>query len=343
MKVITPVRHSVGGSIRRLIAPSAAAVVVAVILASCGGGSNSSTPSTTTSPTATPTVASVKVTGPTEFAKPGDAGQFAATALLSNGTSLTVTNQAAWITSTDTVVTVSTTGRAVALGPGEADIQAYYEGVGGSARITVASATPPTPPTPTPPSPSPSPTPGCSYTISPSTLSLGATGSLAKATIQVTTTSNCSWAAAVADSWLSVTPRTGTGSAVLSLVATDNINSSAASRASRVTVGGSQVAVTQAGERPVTTPTPAPTPSPTPTPTPGCCRVCTTGKPCGDTCIASNLTCRTAPGCACAIASEDSFTALPWVNYSPALPGINYSPAAPPAIIPSREMRFEPR
>lgn len=33
-----------------------------------------------------------------------------------------------------------------------------------------------------------------------------------------------------------------------------------------------------------------------------CCRVCTTGKPCGDTCIAANLTCRTSGGCACAAA-----------------------------------------
>lgn len=31
----------------------------------------------------------------------------------------------------------------------------------------------------------------------------------------------------------------------------------------------------------------------------GCCRVCTTGKPCGNTCIARNLTCRTPGGCAC--------------------------------------------
>lgn len=31
----------------------------------------------------------------------------------------------------------------------------------------------------------------------------------------------------------------------------------------------------------------------------GCCRVCTTGKACGDSCIASNLTCRKGAGCAC--------------------------------------------
>jgi hypothetical protein len=32
----------------------------------------------------------------------------------------------------------------------------------------------------------------------------------------------------------------------------------------------------------------------------GCCRVCRTGQPCGDSCIAKNKTCRTPGGCACA-------------------------------------------
>jgi hypothetical protein len=31
-----------------------------------------------------------------------------------------------------------------------------------------------------------------------------------------------------------------------------------------------------------------------------CCKVCTTGKPCGDTCIAKNETCHKGRGCACA-------------------------------------------
>lgn len=32
----------------------------------------------------------------------------------------------------------------------------------------------------------------------------------------------------------------------------------------------------------------------------GCCRVCRTGKPCGNTCISRSDTCRTSGGCACA-------------------------------------------
>lgn len=31
----------------------------------------------------------------------------------------------------------------------------------------------------------------------------------------------------------------------------------------------------------------------------GCCKVCTTGKACGDSCIASNKTCNKGSGCAC--------------------------------------------
>lgn len=30
-----------------------------------------------------------------------------------------------------------------------------------------------------------------------------------------------------------------------------------------------------------------------------CCKVCTKGKPCGDTCIAQDKTCHVGPGCAC--------------------------------------------
>jgi hypothetical protein len=30
-----------------------------------------------------------------------------------------------------------------------------------------------------------------------------------------------------------------------------------------------------------------------------CCKVCTSGKPCGDTCISATATCNVGPGCAC--------------------------------------------
>ncbi len=34
-------------------------------------------------------------------------------------------------------------------------------------------------------------------------------------------------------------------------------------------------------------------------PTSGCCKTCTTGKACGDTCIDARETCNVGPGCAC--------------------------------------------
>ena len=36
-----------------------------------------------------------------------------------------------------------------------------------------------------------------------------------------------------------------------------------------------------------------------PTPPPTCCKTCTTGKACGDSCIQADLMCHQPPGCAC--------------------------------------------
>ena len=42
-----------------------------------------------------------------------------------------------------------------------------------------------------------------------------------------------------------------------------------------------------------------PTPAAAPAAERRCCRICTTGKACGNSCIARNRTCRQPPGCAC--------------------------------------------
>jgi len=42
-----------------------------------------------------------------------------------------------------------------------------------------------------------------------------------------------------------------------------------------------------------------PTPAAVNTPTQGCCKVCTTGKACGNGCISKSDTCHQPPGCAC--------------------------------------------
>lgn len=56
---------------------------------------------------------------------------------------------------------------------------------------------------------------------------------------------------------------------------------------------------------PYTYPTPSynyPTPSynyPTPAATGACCKICTTGRACGDSCISASYTCHKPTGCAC--------------------------------------------
>jgi hypothetical protein len=47
---------------------------------------------------------------------------------------------------------------------------------------------------------------------------------------------------------------------------------------------------------------PAPTvyvPDPTPAPVSSCCKICSKGKACGDSCISRSYTCHKGPGCAC--------------------------------------------
>jgi hypothetical protein len=58
---------------------------------------------------------------------------------------------------------------------------------------------------------------------------------------------------------------------------------------------------------PVTTPTPAPAPIPAVVNIPqanttnntSCCKHCSKGKACGDSCISKSYTCSKPPGCAC--------------------------------------------
>jgi ASPM-SPD-2-Hydin domain-containing protein len=102
------------------------------------------------------------------------------------------------------------------------------------------------------------PQPSCSYSLNPSALTLGATGSFTRGTIQLTTTAACAWTLAVADSWLTSTPMSGTGSSSLAIEAADNVASSGASRVTRLSVDSATTTVTQNGELP---PEPVPIPS----------------------------------------------------------------------------------
>jgi len=109
---------------------------------SCGGGGNgTAAPTSPTSPSA-PTVSSVTVAAPDSSAKPGDSSQFTATAVMSNNTTQTVTNQATWQSSAASVATVSSTGFVTAVTAGEVDIRATFQSVMGSAHVTVRVPTP---------------------------------------------------------------------------------------------------------------------------------------------------------------------------------------------------------
>lgn len=130
-----------GRTFRALVVASG----LAFAFVSCGGGSGSSNaPSTPTTPT--PTLSSVSVTAPNSAAKPGDSAQFTAFAVFSDGSAQTVTNQANWLSSNSAVATVSTTGFVTAVAAGDADVRATYQGVTGTAHMTVAAVVTPPPP-----------------------------------------------------------------------------------------------------------------------------------------------------------------------------------------------------
>lgn len=52
-----------------------------------------------------------------------------------------------------------------------------------------------------------------------------------------------------------------------------------------------------------------------------CCKVCTSGKPCGNTCIAVQDTCHVGPGCACARSANQ----VSWMTVAPQSPRIRES------------------
>ena len=84
---------------------------------------------------------------------------------------------------------------------------------------------------------------GCSYTVSPTTQSIGAAGGTADAT--VSTTSGCPWTAVSNDAWLSITSSgSGSGSATVNYSAAANGTSS--SRSGTLTIAGQTVTITQA-------------------------------------------------------------------------------------------------
>jgi hypothetical protein len=258
------------------------ALTLALVLPSCGGGGGS-TPTTPTTPAAS-TVTGVTVTGPTSSATVGQTAQFSATATLSNSTTQSVTSQASWQSSNGGVASVSGSGMVTALAAGDADLRATYSGSTGSAHITVVAPAP---------VPGPGPAPSSGFTLTGRVTEAGTNTSLADVRVEVKDHNNAA-------------TTSGTGNYTLSGISAGNYTL----RGTKSGYDMAEPTVSISGTRTLDftmrrVSTPSPTPSPTPTPSPSCCRVCTVGKACGNTCIERSDTCHVPTGCACnALTSE---------------------------------------
>ena len=88
--------------------------------------------------------------------------------------------------------------------------------------------------------------PGCSFSISPTTQSIGVLGGTA--TVAVTTSATCSWSATTADTWIAITSgASGTGNGKVALTIAANLG---AARTGTVTIGGQAFTVNQASALP---------------------------------------------------------------------------------------------
>jgi all-beta uncharacterized protein len=107
-------------------------------------------------------------------------------------------------------------------------------------------APPPSPPTP-PPSPPPSPSPpACTYAVSPTSLSIDATGG--QRSVTVTSGQECAWSATSGVDWMTVTSGSagsGNGSVILNIS-----RNSGSARSANITVASQTVTVQQAAAPP---------------------------------------------------------------------------------------------
>lgn len=84
-----------------------------------------------------PQLVSVAVTPTNSSVMTGNAEQFTATGIFSDGTTSNLTNSATWTSSTSSVATIGTTGLASAVGPGTTTISATSARISGSTGLTV--------------------------------------------------------------------------------------------------------------------------------------------------------------------------------------------------------------
>jgi hypothetical protein len=90
------------------------------------------------------------------------------------------------------------------------------------------------------------PPPACTFSLSPTSQSIGVLGGTA--TVAVTTTATCSWSATTADTWIAITSgASGTGNGKVALTIAANLG---AARTGTVTIGGQAFTVNQASALP---------------------------------------------------------------------------------------------
>jgi Bacterial Ig-like domain (group 2) len=124
--------------------PASLALLLLVILSQgCGGGGGSPN-----APSPPPSVSSVVVTGWLSALAVGQSVQLSATAIRADGSTRSVTIEAAWQTSNVTVAIVSPVGLVTALRTGQVNIRASYQGQTGSLGLAVEGTEPPPGPMP---------------------------------------------------------------------------------------------------------------------------------------------------------------------------------------------------
>ncbi len=109
------------------------ALAVAMTLAAVFGACDKKTPADPT-----PTTQAITITGTLSLANKSETSQLAATASLSDGSTLTITTTATWTSSNTAVATVNSGGLVTALTNGTTVITVTYQGKTQTAALTVA-------------------------------------------------------------------------------------------------------------------------------------------------------------------------------------------------------------
>jgi hypothetical protein len=115
--------------------PLLCALALALTPLACSGTKTPTGSSPVVQPSTPLSVSSLTVTGTAPIV--GASVQFDATAAMSNGTTNSVTSQAAWSSSDSSVAAVSAAGVVRAVAAGDADIVATYQSISGRLHITV--------------------------------------------------------------------------------------------------------------------------------------------------------------------------------------------------------------